>query len=90
MSIINNPLNAAPNNSSNSSSTNTPYALEIFLDMSANNGIYKSPTPPWFLGVLSHAKCVKCESVEIPNTSAPNALNWSMAFEKATNSVGHT
>ena len=43
-----------------------------------------------FLGVFNHARCVKWLSVEIPITSAFNALNLSIASEKATSSVGQT
>lgn len=89
-SIINNPLRGAPYSSSNSSSTNTPYAYDIFFDISANRGILRFPTPPWTLGVFIQARCVKWESVEIPITSAPSALNLKTASENATNSVGQT
>lgn len=42
--MMNNPLNAAPYISSSSSVTRTPYAADIFLEVSATKGIFKLPT----------------------------------------------
>lgn len=43
-----------------------------------------------FLGVLTNAKCEKCESHEQPTTFTPIFLNSSMWSLNDTNSVGQT
>lgn len=66
--MITSPLNEAPSKASSSLSTNTPYCAEIYLVISATRGISIYPSPPYFLGVLLHARCEKCESTEIAKT----------------------
>ena len=43
-----------------------------------------------FLGVLTQARCEKCESVDTPTTSALRALNSEIRSLNAMISVGHT
>lgn len=68
VSIITKPLKEAPSSGSSLLSTKTPYWAEIYLVISATNGISIYPRPPYFLGVFLQAKCEKCESTEIART----------------------
>lgn len=84
-SMMNKPRNEMPD-----SSCKTPYERATERDLSANNGYSMFPNPPSFLGVLIHAKWVKCESVETPTTSQLMLRNSCILSEKAMISVGQT
>lgn len=66
--MMKSPLRAAPNISSSSSVTSTPYEAEMVLEVSATRGMFSLPTPPSSRLVRVHAKCVWWESVEIAST----------------------
>ena len=53
----------------------TPYFLEMSMLLSARRGISMAPRPPFSLGVLTHARWLKWESVEQAITSQPISRN---------------
>lgn len=62
----------------------------MVFEKSPMRGIWMPPTPPEERGVLTHAKCVWCESVDTPTMSAPTSRKLAAASLNATISVGHT
>lgn len=64
--------------------------MDIDFDKSDIKGIFISPRPPCFLGVLIQARWEKCESTDAPKTAVSISLNSATLSLKAMISVGHT
>lgn len=64
--------------------------MAILCVRSESNGILIFSSPPSFLGVFIHAKCVNCESTDAATTSTFSFLNSSTRSENARISVGQT